>query len=197
MKYTWNQDSYNKRGLTENIIFKVIANDYKQVKIKAPEYTEAAASLKNAELTGQQDACPVVGRDELKHVIISVRTLIPELRARHTQTGTAVSAAEIADVTEEDALFQIVNGTYINVSSVYDEKSRNNLLAKGILPLYSEEVLPEGTIIFVQGILDSIRSGRKDLTAYRIAEHEEQLVPIKLQLAVNIEEIPDTVLKDN
>lgn len=190
MEYTLANASYNKRGLTDNIIFKVIADEYGPVKNRAPEYEAAADSLKNAELTSQQDACPVVGREELEHVITTVRTLLPDLRARHTQTGTAVSAPDITEVTDEDALFQIVNGTYINISPAFNESSKEKLLAKGILPLYSEELLPEGTIVFVQDILDTIQSGGRELSAYLV---EDKLVPTKLKLAVGMESIPDAV----
>lgn len=193
MEYTLGNANYNKRGLTKNIIFKIIANEYEPVKKQAPEYEEAAKSLKNAELTSQRDACPVVGRDELKRVIETVRTRIPELRARHTQTGTAISADSIIDVTDDDALFQIVNGTYINVSSVYDDSSKEQLLSKGILPLYSKEVLPVGTIVFVEGISDVIKADEKELNAYIV---EDKLIPVKLQLAVDPEKISGEILNE-
>lgn len=52
-----------------------------------------AECLKAAEEVSQEDACPIVGREQLRPILLALRERTPELRARQTQTGTAVFSA--------------------------------------------------------------------------------------------------------
>ena len=104
MKYVYENMDYEKRGLTDNILLRVIADDYGLVKERSRKYMGAAFSWKAAEMTSQMDACPVTGREEMQKILRIMRAYDPNYRARATQTGTAVSQQAITDVTLSRAL---------------------------------------------------------------------------------------------
>ncbi len=180
MKYVYENMDYEKRGLTDNILLRVIADDYGLVKERSRKYMGAAFSWKAAEMTSQMDACPVTGREEMQKILRIMRAYDPNYRARATQTGTAVSQQAITDVTEEDALFQIANGSIADIAVSYSEEACDTLLSKGILPLTADRPVPVDTYIFVEGIRAALKAGKRELTAYRLTDGME---PFALRLA--------------
>ena len=179
MNYIYNDLTYSKRSITNNVLIKVISNDYQSVVQKTAEYTALADCVKNAELVSQTDSCPIVGREELRPIIDALRTRIPELRARQTQMGTAVSATRLQDITSQDALFQIANGSLADIAVSYEPSSRDELLTAGILPLTVEQPLPCGTFLFLEGVRRALESGQKHITAFLV---QESLTPIKVSV---------------
>lgn len=180
MKYVYENMDYEKRGLTENILLRIIADDYGQVKERSRKYMGAAFSWKVAEMTSQMDACPVTGRAEMQKILRIMRAYDPGYRARATQTGTAVSQQAITDVTEEDAQFQIANGSIADVAVSYSKEACDALLSRGILPLTADEPVPVDTYIFVESIRTDLKSGKRELKAYRLTDEME---PFALRLA--------------
>lgn len=179
MNYSYGEQTYNKRSITDNVLVKVISSNYQLVTDKTEEYSELADCLKNAELVSQSDSCPIVGREELRPIIDTLRTRTPKLRARQTQTGTAVSTEALSGITDQDALFQIANGSIANIASSYEPASRDALLAAGVLPLVTAQSLEVGTYIFLENIRQTLDAAQKEITAFLV---KETLVPIQISV---------------
>ncbi len=192
MKYTYENLEYEKRGITDNVLVKVIGNDYEPVIRKDAAYTEKAASLKYAELTSQMDSCPIVGREELRPLLAALREHIPGLRARQTQMGTAVATTVLSEVRAEDAQFQIANGSIAHVSVKYDGDSEKVLLAHGILPIITEELLPAGSYLFLENIRESLKKGGGEVKAYLV---KEKLEPVLVWVPAGDEGVFEAVWK--
>lgn len=179
MRYDYQGNSYEKRAVTEHIVVQVIDNNYSNVKNRDEAYKEKAASIKNAEAAGQADACPVFGRDELRAVTSLLRETVDGFRVRTAQLGTAVSVERLEDVTEEDALYQIANGSTVNFALSYSEEAVKNLLKSGILPLVTKEPLPAGTYIGILNIRQDLEQGVKKLDAYVLTAGRKEPVSVE------------------
>lgn len=179
MLYEYKDLQYEKRAITEHIVVQVIANDYKSVKQKDALYTEKTQNMKYAEAAGQADSCPVFGRDELRAATGILRETVDGFRFRSAQLGTAVSVEQLDEVTEEDALFQIVNGTTVDFSVSYSAEAVNELLAGGVLPLVTEKPITAGTYIGILNIRSALEQGKKELEAYVVTEGKKEPIRIK------------------
>ncbi|MCI5650232.1 MAG: hypothetical protein ACI4EG_00115 [Fusicatenibacter sp.] len=185
MDYSYQKLTYHKRGITQNILIKIVGNDYRMVREKSNEYVSRTMSLKNAEEVSQTDSCPIVGRAELRPVLVALQEHLPGLRARQTQIGTALSIRESDQITGEDADFLIACGSIAYTAASYTEETGKLLLSRGILPLLVKEPLPEGTFLFLEGIRSSIENGEKDLKAYTV---KEKLEPVDVSILLDKEE---------
>lgn len=179
MVYEYKNLSYTKRGLTEDILIQVLEESYPEIIDKSQVYEEHAELTKTAELTGQQDACPVRGRKQLQPAMSYLREYYPGFRARNTQIGSAIYQERIEDVSTEDALYQIVNGTIVNFAEGYDEKAARTLLSKGILPLVVAKPPKTGSLIFIKGIRNALQQGLGKLEAYIF---EGSLIPVDVSI---------------
>lgn len=179
MKYTYKENNYNKRNITNNVLIQIITTDFELVKLKSDKYVKLAETLKSAEEVSQSDACPIVGREQLRPVLVALRERIPELRARQTQTGTAVFTEKLEDISDEDAEFLIANGTIAHVAYSYSDEAIKILLSHGILPLQAGQSIDAGSFIFLEGIRKSLETENKNTTAFLVKEHLE---PISLKV---------------
>ncbi|MDO4296498.1 MAG: hypothetical protein Q4D90_10125 [bacterium] len=174
MQYTYENLQYEKRSITDNILIKVIGTDYQPVREKSNSYIEAASIIKAAEAVAQADSCPIVGREELRPILAALREHIAGLRIRHTQMGTAISTDSLSAISDEDAAFQIANGSTAHIAVNYDADSEAILLSHGILPILMKEPLEAGTYLFLEGVRETLLQGGGTLKAFLVKEH---LVP--------------------
>lgn len=193
MNYSYEETNYNKRSITDNVLIKVISNDYQLVVSKNPVYREAADCLKSAEEVSQSDSCPIVGREELRPVLTALRGRIPQLRARQTQTGTAVSTDRLDAVSEEDAAFQIANGSIANIAVSYGKEARAVLLSHGILPLVTEKPLPAGSFLFLENIRRTLEEGEQKVAAFLV---KETLEPVSVRVDFDAKEQLESIFAD-
>lgn len=107
-----------------------------------------AECLKAAEEVSQEDACPIVGREQLRPILLALRERTPELRARQTQTGTAVFTEKLENITEEDADFLIANGTIAHVARSFSEKAARPGEIKEIIEVDSARAKDRGSAEF-------------------------------------------------
>lgn len=182
MDYSYKNLNYHKRGITENVLIKIVGNDYQIAAEKSEEYISRTISLKTAEEVSQTDSCPIVGREELRPVLAALQEHIPGLRARQTQIGTALSTTESDQITEEDADFLIACGSIAYTAASCTKETRNLLLSRGILPLIAKEPLAEGTFLFLEGIRTSLKNGDNELKAYLV---REKLEPISVSICLD------------
>lgn len=179
MRYQYEGLEYEKRGITDHIILQVIDNSFAAVKSKDSSYTQKALNLKSAEAAGQADACPVFGRDELKAATGILRQTVEGFRFRTSQLGTSVSVERLEDVTKEDALFQIANGSTADFAVSYSREAVDTLLAGGVLPLVTEKPIAVGTYIGILNIRAALKQGKRELEAYVLTEGRKDPITIK------------------
>ncbi len=179
MLFKYKDLQYEKRAITDHVVVQVIDNSYEAVQQKAAVYTEKTENMKNAEAAGQADACPVFGRDELRAATGILRKTVDGFRFRTSQLGTAVSVERLEKVTEEDALFQIANGTTIDFAVSYSDEAVSTLLAAGVLPLVTERPIAAGTYIGILNIRTALEQGKKELDAYVVTEEGKEPIAVK------------------
>lgn len=177
--HTYQGITYEKRKLTNQILLKVITDDYNQIKYKSEIFEEHADVIKRAEMVSQHDACPVEVNHELEGIMKVLRRYHEGLRARNTQTAPVAFLEKPVKVSEKDMEFLLANGSIAVLARYYQNETKQKLLNHGILPLVTGESLKKNDYIFIENIIDSIEKKTGKLKAFLV---KEDLEPIDVWL---------------
>lgn len=181
--YEYEGIKYSKRKLTDNILLKVITDEYELVRTKSDSYKEKAAIIKQGEETSQLDACPVKVNQELRAVLETLRRTYEGLRARHTQTAPVIYIDDVTNISEDDAKFLIANGSIAVLSRHFTDEAKKELLSHQILPITISEKMSVGEYIFINDILKNINEGQKELKAFIV---DKELIPVEANLPLEV-----------
>lgn len=163
MKYNYDDITYNKRPLTNDIALGIISNDLTLVENKTSQFKKLTDPYKIGELASQQDACPVTGFTELRDHIDFLKATFEGFRIRNAQlSGVIAIKGSLKNIDENTAAYLISCGSIAVLSEGYESDSDKILLANGILPLISSEELPIGTFILIRNIKKDIYKGKLD-----------------------------------
>lgn len=192
MNYNYNNISYSKRPLTEDIALYAAANDFSLVETKSPEFERLTKPYKLGELAAQQDACPIQKAEGLKEKVDFLKKHFEGFRIRNAQlSGIIVADGNVSGIDEQTALYLAACGSIAVIAKEYGADSDRSLLSKGILPLISAQTVPVGAFILIRNIRRDIRSGRLD--AYIV--HTDGLEEIDLRIAEYTSEELEPILK--
>ncbi len=173
------QFEYEKRGLTENVILKVVSNDA-ALPVENPEgFLDLVKDFSDAETVGQQNMCLGGANPEVSAVVPVIRGAYPGVRFRKQQFAKILSVGDVSGLSEDYAETLLESGSIALVATSYDDESIAALLKFGILPLLSDEPLPVGTSVLIKGIVNDIVLDCKNLTAFTITD---ALEPLALEL---------------
>lgn len=167
--------TYEKRKLTNQILLKVITDDYNQVKYKSEIFEENANVIKQAEMVSQQDACPVKINPELEHIMEVLHKHYETLRARNTQTAPVTFVEKPLEVSEEDSEFLLANGSIAILAKYYEEGTKEKLLNHEILPLVTTENFKNNDYVFIDNIIESIEKKQSKLEAFLVKDDLESV----------------------
>ncbi len=177
--------TYEKRKLTNQILLKVITDDYNQVKYKSEIFEENANVIKQAEMVSQQDACPVKINHELEHIMEVLHKHYETLRARNTQTAPVTFVEKPLEVSEEDSEFLLANGSMAIFAKYYEEGTKEKLLNHEILPLVTTENFKNNDYVFIDNIIESIEKKQSKLEAFLV---KDDLEPVDVWLPRNLKD---------
>ncbi len=177
--------TYEKRKLTNQILLKVITDDYNQVKYKSEIFEENANVIKQAEMVSQQDACPVKINHELEHIMEVLHKHYETLRARNTQTAPVTFVEKPLEVSEEDSEFLLANGSIAILAKYYEEGTKEKLLNHEILPLVTTENFKNNDYVFIDNIIESIEKKQSKLEAFLV---KDDLEPVDVWLPRNLKD---------
>lgn len=177
--------TYEKRKLTNQILLKVITDDYNQVKYKSEIFEENANVIKQAEMVSQQDACPVKINHELEHIMEVLHKHYETLRARNTQTAPVTFVEKPLEVSEEDSEFLLANGSIAIFAKYYEEGTKEKLLNHEILPLVTTENFKNNDYVFIDNIIESIEKKQSKLEAFLV---KDDLEPVDVWLPRNLKD---------
>lgn len=177
--------TYEKRKLTNQILLKVIADDYKQVKYKSEIFEENANVIKRAEMVSQHDACPVEVNRELEHIMKVLRKHYETIRARNTQTAPVLFEEDPVEVSDEDIQFLLANGSIAVLAEYYENETKEKLLEHEILPLVTAETLRKNDYVFIENIAEAIEKKQSKLKAFLV---KDDLEPIDVWLPRNLKD---------
>lgn len=177
--------TYEKRKLTNQILLKVITDDYNQVKCKSEIFEENANVIKQAEMVSQQDACPVKINHELEHIMEVLHKHYETLRARNTQTAPVTFVEKPLEVSEEDSEFLLANGSIAIFAKYYEEGTKEKLLNHEILPLVTTENFKNNDYVFIDNIIESIEKKQSKLEAFLV---KDDLEPVDVWLPRNLKD---------
>ena len=173
------QFEYNKRGLTENIILKVVSNDA-ALPIEAPEsFLDLVKDFSDAETVGQQNMCLGGANPEVSALVPAIRAAYPGVRFRMLQFAKVLSIGAAEGITEDYAETLLESGSIALIATSFDDASVTALLKFGILPLVSDEPIAVGTGLLIKGVVNDIWLNNKDLTAFVVTD---TLTPFALHL---------------
>ncbi len=165
MEYTYNNITYKKRPLTNDIALSVVSNDFSLAESKSPEFEKLTKPIKLGELAAQHDACPVADLSNFRPYIDFLKQEFEGFRIRNAQFSGVIAAGGILNSVDDDtAAYLAANGSIAVIAQGYRNNSDAALLKKGIIPLISEEELPTGTFILIRNIKRDISDGK--LEAY-------------------------------
>lgn len=191
MTYNFNDISYSKRPLTDDIAFGVVTNDFALAESKNPEFVQLTKPYKLGELAGQQDACPATQVEGLRELVDYLKKRFEGFRIRNVQLGgiAAVDGA-IDKIDEQTALFLAACGSFAVVAKEYKSNSDKTLLSAGVLPLISQNPVSVGEFILIRNIKRGIFGG--NLEAYSV--HSDRLGEIQISLSAFTEKELEKVL---
>ena len=176
MLFTKDDLTYEKRPLTKDVALYVISNSIPQDKKEIDEFTKLAFPYKSGELAAQSDSCPVARLDDLRKAVDFLKRTYEGFRIRHAQLSGIVAVNDtIKSIDDETASYMVAAGSIAVIAYEYKDGSDKVLLEHGILPLVSDEEIPENTFVLIR----NIRTGEKgiipgELDAY-IVTHENQI----------------------
>lgn len=179
MEYTYNEISYNKRPLTNDIALSIVTNDFSVAESKSPEFEKLTKPIKLGEIAAQHNACPVADLSGFRPYVNFLKQEFEGFRIRNAQfSGVISSGGTVRSVDEDTAAYLAANGSIAVIAQNYGNSSDKLLLAKGILPLISDEKLPTGTFILIKNIKRDISGGK--LEAYKVTPEKLTSVDIRL-----------------
>ena len=152
---------------------------------KAPDYVELAKRIQKGEIAREQGAIPENEVLELQKVKAQIQTEFVNMNWENTGIGSTIFAEKPGDgsAREQAASCQKVLGGWANIAREYATKRyRSNLINWGMLPfLFTDEemVFAKGDYLYIPDILEAIKEGRSDVTAYVV---KEELQPFTLKL---------------
>lgn len=162
------QFPYTKRGLTENIILKVVSDDV-NLPINDPEsFLELVQDFAQAEMVGQQDMCMFGKQSGIFELVPHIKEAYSGIRFRFQQFAQILALSAATSLNADFAETLCAAGSIAIIATSYDEQSLDALLQAGILPLLSEEPVAVGTGLFVKGIRNDVKLDSKDLTAFKV-----------------------------
>lgn len=191
MTYKFNNISYNKRPLTDDIAFGVVTNDFALAESQSPEFVQLTKPYKLGELAGQQNACPATQVEGLRELVDYLKKRFEGFRIRNVQLGgIAAINGTIDKIDEQTALFLAACGSFAVIAKEYKSNSDKALLSAGVLPLISQNPIPVGAFILIRNIKRDI-FGEK-LEAYSV--HSDRLEEIQISLSAFTEKELENVL---
>ena len=152
---------------------------------KAPDYVELAKRIQKGEIAREQGEIPENEVLELQKVKAQIQTEFVNMNWENTGIGSTIFAEKPGDgsAREQAASCQKVLGGWANIAREYATKRyRSNLINWGMLPfLFTDEemVFAKGDYLYIPDILEAIKEGRSDVTAYVV---KEELQPFTLKL---------------
>ena len=152
---------------------------------KAPDYVELAKRIQKGEIAREQGEIPENEVLELQKVKAQIQTEFVNMNWENTGIGSTIFAEKPGDgsAREQAASCQKVLGGWANIAREYATKRyRSNLINWGMLPfLFTDEemVFVKGDYLYIPDILEAIKEGRSDVTAYVV---KEELQPFTLKL---------------
>lgn len=171
--------SYTKRPLTDDIALIVATKDAAIVKFGNETFKELTKLYKYGELAAQQDACPVKEAPGLLERVGYLKQKIEGFRIRHAQLGGIAAIDGIVDgIDEATAEYLFDSGSIAVIAQGYGNNADKILLSKGIIPLISDESIPEGEFILIRNIRQSINGG--ELNAIKVYPDRDEKVSIRI-----------------
>lgn len=178
MNYVYNEISYNKRPLTDDIALSIITNDFSLAERKSSEFEKIAKPIKLGEIAAQNDSCPVADLSDFRPCIGFLKKKFDGFRIRNAQFSGIISFnGTIKNIDSQTTAYLAANGSIAIIAEGYENDSDKVLLAGGIIPLISDENPPVGTFILVRNIKRDISGG--NLEAYKVTP--ESLIPIDIR----------------
>lgn len=171
--------SYSKRGLTDNMIVKVVGNNL-DVALDIEQLAALVGVLTAGEMGSQANTCPLDANKELDPVARLCQANYPGLGIRKNQLSAALSVGAVENLAVQAAENLARAGSIVLFAQSYDQASLDALVAAGVLPLIAEEPLAEGTWLFLRGIRNDVIISAKTLNAFTISD---VLAPARIDLA--------------
>ncbi len=163
MKYNYDNITYNKRPLTNDIALGIVSNDLAEAENKTAQLKKLTAPYKIGELASQQDACPITEFEELRDRIDFLKNTFEGFRIRNAQlSGVIAVKGSIKSINDGTAAYLIACGSIAVIAEGYEDDADKILLANGILPLISSEELPIGSFILIRNIKNDVYKGNLD-----------------------------------
>lgn len=179
MTYEYNNSSYSKRPLTNDIALYVAANDFSLAENKSEDFERLAKPYKLGELAAQQNACPIRSAEGLKERVDFLKRHFDGFRIRNAQISAVIATdGAVDEMDDTTALFLASVGSIAVIAREYRSNSDRTLLSKGILPLVSSEKLKSGSFILIKDIRNNIRGG--DTNAFLV--FPDRLEPVGIRL---------------
>ncbi len=170
---------YSKRGLTDNIILKVVSNDADMPLANPEGFLDLVKDFSDAETVGQQNMCLGGANPEVSAFVPPVREAYPGVRFRKLQFAKILSIGDARNLSEDFAETLLESGSIALIATSFDDESVTALLKFGILPLVSDKPVAVGTVLLIKGITNDIWLNCKELTAYEVTD---ALTPYALRL---------------
>lgn len=177
MTFNYNDLSYEKRPLTDDVALWVVTKEFPDTEEKLSEFEKLAKPFKTGEYASQQDACPVVGINGLRDYVDHLKGKYEGFRIRHAQLSAAAAVnGAVSNVSDETAAHLIAAGSIAVIAERYENGADKVLLANGILPLLSDEALPTGTFVLVRNARKGVSEGRTE--SYTVTPENDEPVNI-------------------
>lgn len=181
MQFTKDDLTYEKRPLTKDVALYVLKNYIPQNQDEINEFTKLSFPYKSGELAAQSDSCPVARLEDLRKAVDFLKRTYEGFRIRHAQLSGIVAVNDtIKSVDDETASYLIAAGSIAVMAREYKDGSDKALLEHGILPLISDEEVPENTFVLIRNIRndDGIEPG--ELDAYIVTPENQVSVNISI-----------------
>lgn len=180
MQFTKDDLTYEKRPLTKDVALYVLKNYIPQNQDEINEFTKLSFPYKSGELAAQSDSCPVARLEDLRKAVDFLKRTYEGFRIRHAQLSGIVAVNDtIKSVDDETASYLIAAGSIAVMAREYKDGSDKALLEHGILPLISDEEVPENTFVLIRNI-------RNDDDGIEPGELDAYIVTPENQVSVNI-----------
>ena len=166
---------------------------------KDPEYVGKAKEVQKAQKAIEAGQCPLEVLEELKPVMMTVRSQFPEVGEGNLGVGSTIFAVKPGDgsAREQAASCQKVLGGWANIANEYATKRyRSNLINWGMLPFLIEEGdLPfeNGDYLFVPDIKKAVEDAATVIPAYVVKDGA--LTPFTLKMGELTDDEREIILK--
>ncbi len=155
MEYRYNDLSYKRRDITSDTAVYVVSDNLPETAEERAEFEKKTQAYKLGEIAAQSNSCPIVNLSHLRERIDYLKETIDGFRIRNSiLTGIISLNKELTDLDEDIAAFLIAAGSAAIIARGYDNKTKEILLANGILPLISEEEISKDSLILIQNLKD-------------------------------------------